>query len=258
MSEIGLSMLYSLGEPFNKMIERLPKLEIAYVEIVDDGLHALDSQRVTILKSIRDSYDLKYSVHAPFADINIASPSNQMLDAMLKRLEESMINAQALDAYMWVFHPGSRSGISSFYPGMDWLQNQKTVKTLLRMAENCGLKIAIENVPEPYPFLMKSVDDFSRFFDEIGEDIGIVLDVGHSNINGQTELFLETFTDKILHMHLSDNNGEADQHLGIGYGTVNWKRITDMIKETSYKGVAVIEAIGHVKESAQRLKHFLG
>ncbi len=258
MSKIGLSILYRLGEPFHKMIERLPKSEIAYVEIVDDGLHALDSQRVTILKSIRDSYDLKYSVHAPFADINIASPSNQMLDAMLKRLDESMINAQALDAYIWVFHPGIRSGISSFYPGMDWLQNQKTVKTLLRMAENCGLKIAIENVPEPYPFLMKSVDDFSRFFDEIGEDIGMVLDVGHSNINGQTELFLETFTDNIVHMHLSDNNGEADQHLGIGYGTVNWKRITDMIKETSYKGVAVIEAIEHVKESAQRLKHFLG
>jgi sugar phosphate isomerase/epimerase len=59
-------------------------------------------------------------------------------------------------------------------------------------------------------------------------------------------------------MHLSDNNGEADQHLGIGYGAVNWKRITDMIKETSYKGVAVIEVIEHVKESAQRLKHFLG
>jgi len=258
MPEIGLSMLYSLSEPFQKMTEWLPKSEIAYVEIVDDGLHALDRQRVAILKNIRDSYDLKYSVHAPFADINIASPSSQMLDAMLKRLEESMMNAQTLDAYMWIFHPGIRSGISSFYPGMDWLQNQKTVKTLLRLAENYGLKIAIENVPEPYPFLMKSVDDFSKFFNEIGEDIGIVLDVGHSNINGQTELFLETFTDKIVHMHLSDNNGEADQHLGIGYGAVNWKRITDMIKETSYKGVAVIEAIEHVKESAQRLKHFLG
>jgi sugar phosphate isomerase/epimerase len=258
MPEIGLSMLYSLSEPFQKMTEWLPKSEIAYVEIVDDGLHALDRQRVAILKNIRDSYDLKYSVHAPFADINIASPSSQMLAAMLKRLEESMMNAQTLDAYMWIFHPGIRSGISSFYPGMDWLQNQKTVKTLLRLAENYGLKIAIENVPEPYPFLMKSVDDFSKFFNEIGEDIGIVLDVGHSNINGQTELFLETFTDKIVHMHLSDNNGEADQHLGIGYGTVNWKRITDMIKETSYKGVAVIEAIEHVKESAQRLKHFLG
>ena len=258
MPDIGLSMLYSLSEPFHKMIELLPRSEITYVEIVDDGLHALDKQRVTILKSIRDSYNLKYSAHAPFADINIASPSSQMLSAMLKRLEESMINAQALDAYMWVFHPGIRSGISSFYPGMDWLQNQKTVKTLLRMAENYGLRIAIENVPEPYPFLMKSVDDFSKFFNEIGEDIGMVLDVGHSNINGQTELFLETFKDKIVHMHLSDNSGEADQHLGIGYGTVNWKRIAGMLKETSYEGVAVIEAIEHVKESAQRLKQLLG
>src|SRR4030042_3391653 len=144
MPEIGLSMLYSLSEPFHKMIELLPRSEITYVEIVDDGLHVLDRQRVAILKSMQDSCNLKYSVHAPFADLNIASPSNQMLSAMLKRLEESMINAQALEAYMWVFHPGIRSGISSFYPGMDWLHNQKTVKTLLRMADNWGLKIAIE------------------------------------------------------------------------------------------------------------------
>ena len=88
--EIGLSMLYCLGEPFQKMTEHLTKAETAYIEIVDDGFHTLNKQRVSILKSIGESYGLKYSVHAPFADINIASPSKPMLKAMLKRLEKSI------------------------------------------------------------------------------------------------------------------------------------------------------------------------
>ncbi len=40
--KIGLSMLYCLGEPFKKMTKRLCKVETAYIEVVDDGLHALN------------------------------------------------------------------------------------------------------------------------------------------------------------------------------------------------------------------------
>ena len=154
---IGLSMLYCLGKSFQKMTERLHRAEIAYIEIVDDGFHALNKQRVSMLKSIGESCGLKYSVHAPFADINIASPSKPMLKAMLERLEKSISYASALNAYMWVFHPGLKTGVSMFYPCMDWLQNLKTTRLLLKIAGDYGVKIAIENVPEPYPFLMKSV-----------------------------------------------------------------------------------------------------
>jgi hypothetical protein len=42
--KIGLSMLYCLGEPFKKMTERLRKLEMDYIEIVDEGFHALNKR----------------------------------------------------------------------------------------------------------------------------------------------------------------------------------------------------------------------
>jgi len=252
--EIGLSMLYCLGEPFKKMTEHLSKAEKTYIEIIDDGFHTLNKPRVSILKTIGESYDLKYSVHAPFADINIASPSKLMLRAMLKRLERSVTCANDLNAQVWVFHPGLKTGVSMFYPGMDWLQNLKTTQSLFRIAANYGVKVAVENVPEPYPFVMKSVEDFTRFYNEIEENIGFVLDIGHANLIGQTERFLTTFSDKIVHIHAHDNDGKGDQHLGIGHGTVDWDKVATLIKRISYREVVVVESFEHIENSLRRLK----
>jgi sugar phosphate isomerase/epimerase len=255
--KIGLSMLYCLGESFQKMTEHLPEAETSYIEVVDDGFHTLNKQRVSMLKNIGESYCLRYSVHAPFADINIASPSKPMLNAMIKRLKKSIISAHDLNAYVWIFHPGLQTGISMFYPRMDWLQNEETAQSLFNIANDYDVKIVIENVPEPYPFLMKGVEDFKKFYDEIDEDIGLVLDIGHANINGQIELFLKTFADRIVHIHAHDNDGRNDQHLGIGYGNIDWKNIADLMKRTSYDKVVIIESVEHIQESLRKLKQML-
>ena len=73
--KIGLSMLYTLGETFSKMTQRLATVKTPRIEIVDDGLHALNNKRVQTLNEAAKSYGLTYTLHAPFADINIASPS---------------------------------------------------------------------------------------------------------------------------------------------------------------------------------------
>jgi sugar phosphate isomerase/epimerase len=247
-------MLYCLGKSFQKMTERLHRAEIAYIEIVDDGFHALNKQRVSMLKSIGESYGLKYSVHAPFADINIASPSKPLLKAMLKRLKESISYTSTLNAYMWVFHPGLKTGVSMFYPSMDWLQNLKTTRLLLKIAGDYGVKIAVENVPEPYPFLMKSVEHFAKFYEEINEDIGLAFDIGHANLNGQIERFLTVFKDKIVHIHAHDNDGKDDQHLGIGLGNIDWSNVANLLRKISYDKSVIIESVEHIEESKHKLK----
>ena len=255
--KIGLSMLYCLGEPFNKMVQRLATVETPYVEVIDDGLHTLDKKRVSTLKEAGKSHGIKYTVHAPFADINIASPSKPMLNTSLKRLRQSMAYANALNAQLWVFHPGVKTGISMFYPGEDWKQNIESIRLLHKTAEEHGVKIAIENVPEQYYFVMKTVEDFAKFYKETNLNIGLVLDVGHANLNGQIELFLRTFAGKIAHIHVSDNMGEMDQHLGIGYGKINWQRFAETLKETAYDKTVIVESVEHVEESLRKLKQLL-
>jgi sugar phosphate isomerase/epimerase len=255
--KIGLSMLYCLGEPFSKMVQRLATVETAYVEVVDDGFHALNKKRVSMLNEVGKSRGIEYTVHAPFADINIASPSKPILNATLKRLKQSIAYTSALNAQLWVFHPGTQTGISPFYPGKDWKQNIESTHALHKTAEKHGVKIALENVPEPYPFVMKRVEDFAKFYKETNLNIGLVLDVGHAHLNGQIELFLKTFTDKIAHIHASDNMGETDEHLGVGYGKINWQRFAQTLRETAYDKTVIVESVEHVEESLRKLKQLL-
>lgn len=253
--ELGLSMLYCLGERFEKMVEQIPKAKTACVELTDDGLHTLNRRRVSVLKNISDSYRLKYTVHAPFAGINIALSSKPLLNATLRILRKSIINAGALDAKTWVFHPGLRSGLSMFYPGLDWRRNLESVRMLFKFADDCGVEAAIENAMNPS--LLKDVDDFKRFYDEIKDDIGLVLDTGHANLAGEVEGFIAGFPDKIVHIHAHDNLGEMDQHLGIGYGNIDWKRFANLLKEASYNRIVIIESFEHVWESMEKLKQLL-
>ena len=255
---IGLSMLYCLSKPFSTMIRYLAKAEPTYIEVVDEGLHTLTKKRVATLKEIAKSKGIRYTVHAPFADMNIASPSKPVLKATLKRLEESLSYASAMDAKLWVFHPGSFTGISSFYPGEEWKQNVESIRALHQTAENYGVNIALENLPQKYGFLMRNVDDFARFYRETHlNDIGVVLDVGHANLEGFTENFLRNLPDKIVHMHLSDNMGENDQHLGIGYGKIDWQQFAGILRDIAYDKTLMIESVEHVKESLKNLKKLL-
>jgi sugar phosphate isomerase/epimerase len=255
--KIGLSMLYCLGEPFNRMVQRLAAVKTPYIEIMDDGLHALSKNRVQSLNEAAKSYGLTYTLHAPFADINIASPSKPILNTSLKRLRQSMGYANALNAKLWVFHPGIQTGISMFYPGRDWKQNLQSICLLHKTAEEHGVEIALENVPEPYPFTMKSVEHFDRFYRETDLDMGLVLDVGHANISKQIDLFLTTFKGKIAHIHASDNMGEIDQHLGIGYGKISWQQFAQALKEIAYDKIVIVESVEHVEESLQKLTQLL-
>jgi sugar phosphate isomerase/epimerase len=253
--KIGLSMLYTLSDPFNVMLKELSKAETNIIEIVDDGTHALNQRRIQALKDSAKEYGLQYSVHGPFADINVASCSRTMLNSSLKRLKQSMQYASHLNAYLWVLHPGSKNALSAFYPGQDWTCNQESIKELHEYAKKLGLQVAMENLPEKYNFLMKTPQDFSRFYNETGlEDIGIVLDTGHAHLEAQIQPFLQILPKKIRHIHISDNHGEWDEHLGLGAGKIDWNQFATMVKASGFSGTVLCESVYDVKATVQKLK----
>lgn len=247
-------MLFCLGAPFFSLMKRLNTIDVSYVELLDEGLHTLNGRRVKALKKVARSRGLELSLHSPFADINIASPSSVLRRTILKRQEKSIFYASQLGCRLWVFHPGLKTAVSPFYPGLEWRLNLDSVHTLLRIAKKHGVEIAIENVPEPHPFLMKSVQDFSHFYNELDEDIGLVFDIGHANINRQIQDFITRFSDKIVHVHASDNDGAGDRHLGIGYGTVDWNSVAKALAKVKYNGLIILESVEHVEESLRKLQ----
>ncbi len=256
-AKVGVSMLYCLGEPFNRMVKRLGTIETKCIEILDDGTHDLTKNRVSALKQIAKSFDIEYTLHAPFADINIASPSKTMLTASMKRLKQSMVYANEMDAKVWVFHPGAKTGIGQFYPGADWKQNTKSIQELYKLAEEYGVNMALENLPAKYYFFMSKPEEFARFYRETNLPIGIVMDIGHANLEGHIESFFSLLADKIVHIHASDNDGSDDQHLGIGYGKIDYDWFAQTLKKIGYDKSVIIESITNVPESIQKLKQLL-
>jgi sugar phosphate isomerase/epimerase len=51
--------------------------------------------------------------------------------------------------------------------------------------------------------------------------------------------------------------GEIDQHLGIGYGKINWQRFAETLREIAYDKTVIIESVEHVEESLKKLKQLL-
>ena len=94
---VGLSMLFCLGEPFSSMLKRLEEVDVDCVEVVDESEHALNSKRVQALRRIARDRGLEFTVHAPFVDINIASLNPELRQVMLKRLEKSMRQSTRVD-----------------------------------------------------------------------------------------------------------------------------------------------------------------
>lgn len=257
---VGLSMLFSLNKPLKLALGEVGRLEIDHLEIVDEGMHELDGKKVELIRRFVRERDLSLSVHAPFADINIASTSPSIRNAIMRRLKRSMRLSSKLDPEYWIFHPGVRSAISDIVPELDWKINLDSVCELLREARQYNMKISVENTPKTFPFLLRHVEDFERFYTELGDDgleVGLTLDVGHANISGELDRIIRSLSKRIVHTHLHDNNGDRDSHLGIGFGKINWPKLIGDLMSIGYNGVLVVESIYSIEESINALKRLL-
>jgi sugar phosphate isomerase/epimerase len=225
-----------------------------FIELVDAGPHCLNPSRILKLQELKESHDLSYSVHAPFTDVNISAYDPSIREAILRRIEKSIMWTSKLGGDYLVFHPGNYTALERAFPGEAWRINLRSVKRLVAYADNLGVMTLIENVPEPFPYVMKSVGDFERFYEEVGAKIDMVLDVAHANLRGETLKFIERFGDRIAHVHVSDNTGDTDSHLKVGGGSIDWPRVMAALKTSPFDGWVTIESYEGVIESLRLLE----
>jgi len=260
--KLGLSLLFTLGKPLRKALEVLPRAldaGVEVIELVDEALHSLRGRKIDMVIKAFSGLDVSISVHAPFVDMNIGSPYEPMRRFCILRHFKSMEAAKRIGATSWVFHPGLRTGITHHYPGVEWRSTMRSLRELYGRAEELGLEALLENGPEPFPFVLKKVEDFERLFSEVGGDIDIKLafDIGHAHICGQVGEFIRSFGPHIRYVHAHDNDGKSDLHLGIGKGTVDWPSVVEELKSIGYGGPVVVESVEDVWGSLAKLKELL-
>jgi sugar phosphate isomerase/epimerase len=252
--ELAASTLHLLERPLDQVFPEILRLSTRNIEIADSGHHALNPKLVERLQELRASYSLNFSIHAPYADTNLSADDDLIREWILKRIRSSIRFASELDARCVVVHPGWTTATDRFMKGRAWELNMRSIHWLLRYAEEYGVSLQIENVPEPTPYILVSVDDFDLFYGEMELNIGMVLDVAHANLRDEVYEFMARHKDKIRHIHVSDNDGTVDQHLPIGDGRIDWGRVVKAAKSMGFSGWIVVESYCKVEESLDRLR----
>jgi sugar phosphate isomerase/epimerase len=169
----------------------------------------------------------------------IASPFPSLLQMAVDELRRAF-DVFARLGVAWVnVHPDQR--VPSVYP-REWVieRNRESLATLAEDARQRGLGLMLENVPGPY----NGVETLRGVFSAV-PTLGWHLDVGHANLGvpaNVTGPLLDAFADRLRHVHVSDNRGgDADLHLPIGAGTIDWKAAIGHLKRHGYDGTITLE-----------------
>lgn len=113
-----------------------------------------------------------------------------------------------------------------------------------RIAEEYGLKFVIE------PRIGETVsnsDAMLKLIEDVGEDsFGAVLDTGHLHAAKEMlPLSIEKLGNRIIYVHVSDNDGGDNYHWTPGKGTINWDSVFKALRKHNYKGYIAIDVGGH-------------
>jgi len=115
---------------------------------------------------------------------------------------------------------------------------RKSIEELSPVILWTNVRLALENMAN---------DDFKligQLLEEFGSDlVGICYDCGHGNIRkGEGLDHLERFKDRLIAVHIHDNDGTADHHWVPFTGTVDFPRLARIIAASSYTGCISLES----------------
>ncbi len=229
---IGISSLALSDESLEHALESIESA-VDLAEIFSEGRHDLFQNA-----SILSSYNLKYSVHAPTLDINIASTHEKIRIASLNIISDVVDLCSRAEIDTLVAHPGYFS--EDFMSVAAHNSLSESLEFLKKISEYTGVLICIENMPAYETYIFKNPDDIDL------KGNGFVLDVGHANTTGNLNQFLDM---KIDHYHIHDNFGKADEHLAIGDGNADFSKFFEKIKYSSAKLILENKNFENAKKS---------
>ena len=129
-------------------------------------------------------------------------------------------------------------------------EDVEALRILCRHAQDYGVRICLENMPDMEKLLCRTPDELFGMVDSVGMDnIGTTFDAGHANTTRNTAGYLKEKA-RISHVHIHDNKGVKDEHLPLGGGTVNWDQVLGGLK--GFEGALVVEG-RNVEEGKQSL-----
>ena len=245
--KIGASTLAGIEDKLERALEFIESLGIEYAEIVHQYPH--DNADAEIL----ESFNLKYSIHAPFMDVNIAALQEKSRLNSIEQIKESIDFANEINAEAVVVHPGLASFLANkYFSDTVYEFANESIKQIGDYGRDLGVLTTIENMPAFDGMLYQNMNDLDELL--VSLDMSMTLDIGHANHVGYSPD--EMIFDSIKHIHMHDNFGDDDAHLSFGEGSIDLKGIVNRLEEKNYDGIYIIEVndTDSIKKSYEYMK----
>lgn len=224
--EIGVgTILYEFsGKPLSVSVERIASFGIKYIDVLAFGifnpaLYPLGEQ-MRIAK-IMERNDVRASSIITCGEGNLASDDKQEREKVLKQLKLAAQLVKELGGNQILI--GKGVGNIDFHLSRERAENNAII-LVKEFADWClaqDIVITFELEPE-WLHVCNSIQSMKRLIDKVGApNIGANMDIGHLNILRTRPDECECLKDKIIHVHISDNNGLAHTNCVIGEGSVD-------------------------------------
>jgi sugar phosphate isomerase/epimerase len=236
--DFGIATFPLMEEGLKGFMDFAASFGLKYVEIRSERPYALpqDVERGE-LESLQEkisSLSLSPIIHSAVYDINVASLNPLIRKASIRQALESIRLAAKIGAKIVIIHPGR---LPKDYPSM-YLKNSRinlltSLNVMARMAGRMGVMLAIENSPRGRAHrLVTSPQEHLHILRRVGSPyLGALLDIGHAHTWGvDLREYIRSLADYIFIFHLHDNRGQADEHLALGKGTIDFRGVGEEIQ----------------------------
>jgi sugar phosphate isomerase/epimerase len=196
-----------------------------------------------------DQGNAQWSRHvAP--NLNLIDPEKSSRIAAMDEVKRALESAEQIPITACTLHLGHKD--DPWNPRA--LENSLTaIEHLKAFAHPLGVRILLENLqneittPEHLLEIVR-VGHFDR--------VGFCLDIGHAHLSspennkGIDEAF-ELLKPRIAELHLHDNQGQKDDHLWPGSGTIDWKNVAKHIATLPANTPGIIEISHDLEETPE-------
>ena len=245
--KIGASTLATFNNSLNSSLEFIESLGIKYVEL----LHQYPTEEFDL--DLLNSYNLDYTIHAPFMDVNIAALGSKSRANSIEQIKDSVDLANEIDASVVVVHPGLIPFLAKDMPEEIYKVANASIKEICEYSKDLGVNTTIENMPAFESMIYQDMNRLNELLVEY--DMGMTFDIGHAHHSGISPDAV--YFDSIKHIHAHDNMGDDDSHLPLGEGNIQLNDIISTFEKKNYDGIYMIEVNSKdsIKKSLEYLKN---
>ncbi len=219
------------------------------------ALDELDESWHTEIANVLYQNEIPCAVHLPFHDLQPGSIDNLILEATRTRLKKSIKIAAIYQPRYLVAHDYFIPLYSDLFS--KWLNRAVTTwSQIMEELSPYNIPLYLENVREKDPRPISDLlYELSTYRIRFCFDMGHWFSYGSGSQYQNLSFWLQTLAPFLKHLHLHDNDGIADQHLGLGQGNIPWSELFLDLELLNLKPTFTLEQ--HTKEDLDLSCNFI-